>query len=175
MTLRSQVIRGGAILVARQGLGTAFNVVGTLVLTRILGPESYGLYAAAFVVVSAIVIPRMHADGNVNQAAYNLVSGSALPGLKTKGPIQREPYGDVWDTMLAPDLSTLLGNLDKVERVLPPGRRFHYSNLGFSLLGHLFHMARASGVAIDLDSSAIPILPDAEPLAGAGNVTKGGR
>lgn len=49
--------------------------------------------AAAFVVVSAIVIPRMHADGNVNQAAYNLVSGSALPGLKTKGPIQREPYG----------------------------------------------------------------------------------
>jgi CubicO group peptidase (beta-lactamase class C family) len=57
--------------------------------------------------------------------------------------LAREPYGDVWDTMLAPDLSTLLADLDKVERVLPPGRRFHYSNLGFSLLGHL--VARLRG------------------------------
>jgi CubicO group peptidase (beta-lactamase class C family) len=51
--------------------------------------------------------------------------------------LQREPHGDVWDTMRAPDVDELLADLDRVERVLPTGRRFHYSNLGLSLLGHL--------------------------------------
>jgi CubicO group peptidase (beta-lactamase class C family) len=51
--------------------------------------------------------------------------------------LQREPYGDVWDTLDAPDLPRLLDELDRAERVLPAGRRFHYSNLGPALLGHL--------------------------------------
>jgi len=50
--------------------------------------------------------------------------------------LQREPYGDVWDTLLAPDADRLLAELDQAERVLPEARRFHYSNLGMSLLGH---------------------------------------
>jgi len=50
--------------------------------------------------------------------------------------LQREPYGDVWDTLLTPDADQLLAELDRVERVLPPSRRYHYSNLGMSLLGH---------------------------------------
>ncbi|GAA1561231.1 serine hydrolase domain-containing protein [Dactylosporangium maewongense] len=51
--------------------------------------------------------------------------------------LQREPFGDVWDTMQAPDVDTLLDQLDRAERVLPAGRRFHYSNLAIALLGHL--------------------------------------
>lgn len=51
--------------------------------------------------------------------------------------LQREPHGDVWDTLDAPDLPGLLAGLARTERVLPPGRRFHYSNLGFALLGHV--------------------------------------
>lgn len=51
--------------------------------------------------------------------------------------LQREPYGDVWDTLDAPDLDRLLADLARAERVLPTGRRFHYSNLGLALLGHL--------------------------------------
>jgi CubicO group peptidase (beta-lactamase class C family) len=50
--------------------------------------------------------------------------------------IQREPYGDVWDTLDAPDLDRLLAELAGAEQVLPPGRRYHYSNLGLALLGH---------------------------------------
>lgn len=50
--------------------------------------------------------------------------------------LQREPYGDVWDTLRAPDVAELLADLTRVERVLPTGRRFHYSNLGYALLGH---------------------------------------
>ncbi|HEX5597907.1 MAG TPA: serine hydrolase domain-containing protein [Micromonosporaceae bacterium] len=50
--------------------------------------------------------------------------------------LQREPYGDVWDTLRAPDVDGLLADLVRAERVLPPARRYHYSNLGLSLLGH---------------------------------------
>lgn len=50
--------------------------------------------------------------------------------------LQREPYGDVWDTLRAPDTDQLIADLVRAERVLPPARRYHYSNLGVSLLGH---------------------------------------
>jgi CubicO group peptidase (beta-lactamase class C family) len=51
--------------------------------------------------------------------------------------LQREPYGDIWDTLHVPDAAELIADLNRVERVLPPGRRYHYSNLGAALLGHL--------------------------------------
>ena len=46
---------------------------------------------------------------------------------------------------------------------------------GFSLLGHLYHLAKASKIGIELDSAAIPFLPDVWELAAAGNVTRGGK
>ncbi|WP_407952156.1 serine hydrolase domain-containing protein [Plantactinospora sonchi] len=49
--------------------------------------------------------------------------------------VQREPYGDIWDTLHTPDVTELLADLARAERVLPPARRFHYSNLGVALLG----------------------------------------
>ena len=68
------------------------------------------------------------------QAHGDLTVGRLLSHLSG---LQREPFGDVWDTMQAPDVDTLLGQLDRAERVLPAGRRFHYSNLAIALLGHL--------------------------------------
>jgi CubicO group peptidase (beta-lactamase class C family) len=56
---------------------------------------------------------------------------------------QREPYGDVWDTLISPDAETMLADLERVERVLPNNRRFHYSNLGMAVLGEL--VARLRG------------------------------
>jgi CubicO group peptidase (beta-lactamase class C family) len=57
--------------------------------------------------------------------------------LSHRGGLQREPFGDMWDTMRAPDDEELLATLDRAERVLPPGRRTHYSNLAYALLGRL--------------------------------------
>jgi CubicO group peptidase (beta-lactamase class C family) len=51
--------------------------------------------------------------------------------------LQREPFGDVWDTLRVPGQDELLADLARVERVLPAGRRYHYSNLGLALLGYL--------------------------------------
>ncbi|WP_127504891.1 serine hydrolase domain-containing protein [Actinoplanes solisilvae] len=58
---------------------------------------------------------------------------------------QREPYGDVWDTLVAPGDAELLAQLDRAERVLPNGRRFHYSNLAFAVLGQAVAELRGTG------------------------------
>ncbi|MDG4756558.1 serine hydrolase domain-containing protein [Micromonospora sp. WMMD710] len=63
--------------------------------------------------------------------------------LSHTGGLQREPYGDVWDTLRVPDADRLTADLKRAERVLPPGRRFHYSNLGMAVLGLL--VARLRG------------------------------
>lgn len=44
---------------------------------------------------------------------------------------------------------------------------------GFGLLGHLYQLARASGVGISLSCARIPVLPSAREMAAAGNVTRG--
>src|SRR5690606_9741319 len=41
------------------------------------------------------------------------------------------------DALHMPDVEALLADLARAERVLPVARRYHYSNLGLSLLGHL--------------------------------------
>ena len=44
---------------------------------------------------------------------------------------------------------------------------------GFGLVGHLYQLARASKVGIEIDSSAIPELPSAVEFAKAGYLTRG--
>lgn len=46
---------------------------------------------------------------------------------------------------------------------------------GFGLLGHLGQMAKASGVGVDLDIRAVPLLPGARELASRGHVPGGTR
>ncbi len=46
---------------------------------------------------------------------------------------------------------------------------------GFGLLGHLFHLARGSGVRLTIESDSVPMLDGARELAAQGNVTRGGR
>jgi CubicO group peptidase (beta-lactamase class C family) len=82
--------------------------------------------------------------------------------------LQREPYGDVWDTLDSPDLPRLIADLAKAERVLAPSRRHHYSNLGYALLGHVAARVRggawaqvlAERVLSPLGLTATAALPD---------------
>lgn len=48
MNLRTQALRGGTYLALRQAIGMVVSVGGVLLLTRAIGPQQYGLYAAAF-------------------------------------------------------------------------------------------------------------------------------
>lgn len=88
--------------------------------------------------------------------------------------LQREPFGDVWDTLRPPDVRQLLAELDRAEQVLPPGRRFHYSNLAFSLLGHLVGSLRggtweevlADRILVPLGLSATTMEPTGRAATG---------
>jgi CubicO group peptidase (beta-lactamase class C family) len=49
--------------------------------------------------------------------------------------LQRETHDDAWLKARFADVPELLATLSEAEQVLPPGARFHYSNLAFALLG----------------------------------------
>jgi CubicO group peptidase (beta-lactamase class C family) len=66
--------------------------------------------------------------------ASNVTVRQALSHLSG---IQREPVGEVWVSGETPDVRALAASLSEVEWVLPAGRRFHYSNLAYALLGLL--------------------------------------
>lgn len=51
--------------------------------------------------------------------------------------LQREPVGDVWESLQGPSLPELLRGLAEAEPVLRPQERWHYSNLAFALLGQV--------------------------------------
>jgi CubicO group peptidase (beta-lactamase class C family) len=57
--------------------------------------------------------------------------------------LQREPPGEIWETMEAPTREQLLERTTVAEAVLEPGTWWHYSNLAFALLGEV--VARAHG------------------------------
>jgi PST family polysaccharide transporter len=52
VSLRQAVLRGGAFLIFRQAIGLALSLVGVLLVTRVIGPRQYGLYAAAAGIVT---------------------------------------------------------------------------------------------------------------------------
>ena len=49
--------------------------------------------------------------------------------------LQRETHDDAWLKQKFASVPELLETLDEAEQILPPGARFHYSNLAFALLG----------------------------------------
>ena len=57
--------------------------------------------------------------------------------------LQREPPGEVWETLEFPAEEELLARLGEAEQVLGDGAAWHYSNLAYALLGHV--VARVSG------------------------------
>jgi CubicO group peptidase (beta-lactamase class C family) len=58
--------------------------------------------------------------------------------------LQRETHDDAWLTQKFADVRELLDTFHRAEHVLPPGARFHYSNLAFALLGIV--VERAGGM-----------------------------
>jgi CubicO group peptidase (beta-lactamase class C family) len=57
--------------------------------------------------------------------------------------MQREPIGDVWDTLIHPDRAELIEGWNAAERILKPHFKWHYSNLVYSMLGEI--VARIDG------------------------------
>jgi selenide,water dikinase len=64
-------------------------------------------------------------------------------------------------------------NREACEAALASGSRCATDITGFGLTGHLFNIARASGVSIEIASSAVPLLPGVEALIERGHTTSG--
>jgi PST family polysaccharide transporter len=54
--LRALTLRGGAYLFVRETVGLALRVGGVLVLSRLIGPTNYGLYAAPLAVTTVLAM-----------------------------------------------------------------------------------------------------------------------
>ena len=75
-----------------------------------------------------------------------------LPSLRGRGitlrrllshssGMQREPQGDIWDTLEMPDRAQLLASFPETEQVLRPGEEWHYSNLAYAVVAELVQQA----------------------------------
>jgi CubicO group peptidase (beta-lactamase class C family) len=51
--------------------------------------------------------------------------------------LQREPPGEIWETLVFPEAEELLARLPEAEQVLPGATAWHYSNLAYALLGQV--------------------------------------
>jgi CubicO group peptidase (beta-lactamase class C family) len=60
------------------------------------------------------------------------------------GGVQREAPHPMWATMQGPDRDALLDAFTRVESVDVPGTRWHYSNLGYAILGQVVHSITGS-------------------------------
>ena len=58
--------------------------------------------------------------------------------------LQREPPGEIWESMEPPSREELIAGLEDAELVLRPAEQWHYSNLVFALLGEI--VTRTSGL-----------------------------
>ena len=52
--LRRRVFRGGAAIAMRQAIGMGLSVINVLLVTRVIGPTQYGVFAAAYGIVAFI-------------------------------------------------------------------------------------------------------------------------
>ncbi len=85
---------------------------------------------------------RLELDAPVRSMLPEFPPGPTIrQALSHSTGLQREPPGDIWESLTPPDREQLVGGLEDAERVLRPGVAFHYSNLVFALLGEL--VARA--------------------------------
>jgi CubicO group peptidase (beta-lactamase class C family) len=110
-----------------------------------LGPDSRFRIGSVTKTFTAVLVMQARDDGllDLDQpiSAYLDVPAHGDATIRrllshTAG-FQREPSGDIWDTLIAPGAADLLTQLDHAERVLPNARRYHYSNLGLAVLGQL--------------------------------------
>ena len=57
--------------------------------------------------------------------------------LSHSSGMQREPVGDVWETLVYPDRAAMVEGWNAAEQILPTHHTWHYSNLGFAVLGEI--------------------------------------
>jgi O-antigen/teichoic acid export membrane protein len=95
VTLRDDVLRGGRYMAGREAVGAVVGLFGVLVLTRLIGPTDYGLYTAAYQVVTFmssvarlgtdVYLIRRETDDAIEDAYDQVFSFLVVSGLVVSG------------------------------------------------------------------------------------------
>lgn len=140
--------------VARHGQLVWSEAVGRADLTDPsipLGADTQFLVASNTKTFTAVLIMQLRDEGklSLDDTVDQLVPGTTHAQVTIRemlahvSGMQREPVGDVWDTLEFPDRDGLISGWNEAERVLRPHNRWHYSNLCYALLGEV--VARHDG------------------------------
>ncbi|SDU81225.1 CubicO group peptidase, beta-lactamase class C family [Microlunatus sagamiharensis] len=115
------------------------------------GPDDQFLIASNTKTFTAVLIMRLRDEGHLSlddplgrffpESVHGAIT--IRQALAHASGMQREPVGDVWETLQNPDVETLVREFEEAERVHPPHRLWHYSNLVYSMLGEV--VARVDG------------------------------
>lgn len=116
-----------------------------------LGPDTQYPVASNTKTFTAVLVlqlrdeGRLDLDDRIGEHLPELTHGRVTirQMLAHASGMQREPVGDVWDTLRFPDRAGLLESWNAAERVLPAHHTWHYSNLCYAMLGEL--VARLDG------------------------------
>ena len=136
--LAAAVARGGELLWFA-GIGT-----GEVEDRRTPGPDDQYLIASNTKTFTAVMVMQLRDEGRLS---LDDLLGDHLPdvphqvtvrqALAHVSGMQREPLGDIWDTLDQPDAAELMGGFAEAERVGRPHNRWHYSNLTYAVLGQV--------------------------------------
>ena len=115
------------------------------------GPDDQFLVASNTKTFTATMVMQLRDEGRLtlDDTLDALLPEVTTPGLTIRqclshaSGMQREPLGDVFAVMQFPDRDQLLADFGEAERVHPPHRLWHYSNLVYSVLGEV--VARLDG------------------------------
>lgn len=155
-----EILRGGLDKIREAG---ALLVGGH----SITDPEiKYGLSVSGLVDPQAIATNSGLQPGDALLLTKPLGTGILATAVKAKWP--------GFETLEA-GLCTWAARLNRLggEVIRDFGLRAATDVTGFGLGGHVLEMARASGVTVVLESGAVPVLPEAQELAGQGLVPQG--
>jgi CubicO group peptidase (beta-lactamase class C family) len=103
---------------------------------------------------TAVLIMQLVAEGRIELDAPMRtylpeapVGPTVRMALSHMTGVQREPPGEIWESMQPPSREELIAGLEDAELVLRPGEQWHYSNLVFALLGEIVMRAAGGGYA----------------------------
>lgn len=92
---RAAILRGGTLMAGRQMVSIVLKFVGVLLISRVLGPEGYGSYVAAF---------------GIYQYALSLGQvGLGVCLLRHRGELSRDDYGTSYTILAAMALLLMAG------------------------------------------------------------------
>lgn len=160
MDTLNQILRGGA----DKALEARVSISGGHTVDDI--EPKYGLAVTGMVSRDQLITNAGAVPGDVLVLTKPLGSGVLTTALKA---------GTRREADLARVVEIMDQLNDKASRLMGSHHVHACTDItGFGLLGHLWEMCMASGVGCVLNTSQVPVLPEALPLTGDGNLPGGG-